>query len=119
MSKEILEDTRWPGNVVHPSSQEQKVIAEANLRYKQAIYSESVHGPSDEKEFQTMAYTIVDNDAIDNDDINTNMDRIRNKDLKYFPGPHHFGHDHRLGFRNNELIWRDERTKYWRGLQGK
>ena len=25
------------------------------------------------------------------------------------------GHDHRLGFQKDEMLWRDERTQYWLG----
>ena len=29
------------------------------------------------------------------------------------------GHDHKLGVMPSEILWRDERTNYWKGLQGK
>ena len=33
--------------------------------------------------------------------------------------PHQMGHDHKLGVMPTEILWKDERTNYWKGLQGR
>ena len=52
-------------------------------------------------------------------DLNLNLVKIISMKINQNKAPHQMGHDHKLGVMPTEILWKDERTNYWKGLQGR
>jgi len=100
---QVILDKRWPQGIVPPSINEQKYVSEYN-----EFYRESFEGQKSEPHHAKAEVPLSQSKT---------QERIRNRNFDYFPAPHQIGHDHKLGVMPTEILWKDERTNYWKGLQ--